>query len=97
MAPVIYITCLLGIICRTHVPYLLTLCDNPNTPFDRKFLIPAVISVIVNLLIAPFVFQTLPAGADWIAAYIVGCGATDISRDALKFVGGSVPALHALK
>jgi hypothetical protein len=93
----IYIASVLGIVARTLVPFLLTIKDNPETKFDRKFLVPVIISVVINLLVAPFVFEQLPAGATWTGAFIFGWGTTDISRDAMKLVGGSVPALSGVK
>ena len=97
MTITLYAVCALGIVSRTLVPYLLVLKDVPGTAFDRKFLLPALIGILINLLVAPFVFHAIPGGADWIVAYIIGWGATDISRDALKVVGSSVPALNAVK
>lgn len=94
---IIYIACALGILARTLVPYLLTIKDNPETKFDRKFLVPVIISVVVNLFVAPFVFEQLPAGATWVGAFIFGWGATDISRDAMKLAGGTIPAMSGLK
>ncbi len=93
----LYVVCALGIISRTILPYLVALRDAPETKFDRKFLLPPLIGILINLLVAPFVFKTIPGSADWIVAYIVGWGSTDISREALKFVGGTVPALNAVK
>jgi len=97
MNTIIYVVCGLGIVSRTIVPFLLALKDKPDTKFDRKFLIPPLIGIVINLLVAPFVFSTLPSGVDWVAAYIIGWGATDISRDALKLVGGNISALSRLK
>lgn len=93
----IYVACGLGIVSRTIVPFLLTLKDNPGTKFDRKFLIPPLIGIVINLLVSPIVFSALPSGVDWIAAYIIGWGSTDIGRDALKLVGGNIGALSGLK
>jgi len=93
----IYIACALGVLARTLAPYLLTLKDKPDTKFDRKFLVPVIISVVINFFVAPFVFAQLPAGATWIGAFTFGWGATDVSRDAIKLVGGSIPALSGLK
>jgi len=97
MNTMIYLSCALGIISRTILPFLLELKDKPNTKFDKKFILPAVLGIVVNLLVAPIVFGSIPVGADWIAAYIVGWGSTDISRDALKLVGGNIKALEFLK
>lgn len=97
MSTVIYLACIAGIVSRTLVPFLLTLKDNPDTKFDRKFLLPAAIAVLINVLVAPVVFSALPEGANWIASYLIGWGSTDISREALKAVGGTAPALNFLK
>ena len=63
---VIYIFCILGIVSRTLLPFFQTLRDEPNTKWDNKFLVPPVASLVINLMIAPFVFRELPAGADWV-------------------------------
>jgi hypothetical protein len=97
MSAAIYLACVAGTVSRTLVPFLLTLKDNPATKFDRKFLLPAAIAVLINLLVAPFVFSTLPTGASWIVSYMVGWGATDISREALKAIGGTAQSLSFLK
>lgn len=97
MSITLYLVCALGIVSRTIIPYLVVLKDNPGTKFDAKFLLPVAIGIILNLLVAPFVFGAIPTGADWIAAYIVGWGATDISREALKVVGSNVSALSGVK
>lgn len=97
MSPIIYVACVAGILGRTVVPYLQTLRDEPNTQFDRKFLVPAVISLVLSLLTAPFVLGQLPSGADWIAAFVFGWGANDISREAIKLAGANIQALGGLK
>jgi hydrogenase-4 membrane subunit HyfE len=51
---------------RVVVPYLQTLRESPETKFDRKFVVPAVVSVIIALILSPFVFAALPA--DQVAA-----------------------------
>jgi hypothetical protein len=93
---VIYIFCILGIVSRTLLPFFQTLRDEPNTKWDNKFLVPPVASLVINLMIAPFVFRELPAGADWITAYIIGWGVQDICREVAKSAG-NIPALNGLK
>lgn len=93
----IYLACLLGILSRIFFPYLILLRDNPETSFDRKYLVPAIISVLINLLAAPLILNQLAPGGNWINAWIIGYGATDVSRDFIKATASSVPALSPLK
>lgn len=93
----VYIACLVGIASRVIIPFLVELKDKPETTFDKKFFLPVIVSVVINLLAAPLVLNTLPAGASWISAWIIGWGATDVSREAIKIAAGFVPALGGLK
>lgn len=82
---------LLGIMARIIVPYLQTLKANPQTKFDRAFILPAVVSVLIGLLTTPLVLAVLPPSA-WESVTIQGLlgvfglawGATDISRQIQK-------------
>jgi hypothetical protein len=86
----VIIAVLLGIVARTVLPYLQTLRDNPDTPFDRKFFMPAVITVLMALLTSPLVFAAIPADQlnaavtfqGLILLFVAGWGATDVcARD----------------
>ena len=50
----------LGALARTLVPYLETLRDNPETSFDRKFLVPPVVSCVIALVTLPLALSALP-------------------------------------
>ena len=93
----IFLAAALGIISRTLLPFLLTVKDAPDTKFDRKFLLPVLMGVFANLLLAPAVFQSLSAEAGWIVAYLAGYGTTDLSRDLTKLVGANIDRLKWLK
>jgi hypothetical protein len=89
----VVVVVLLGIVGRTVVPYLEMLRNNPDTPFDRKFLVPAVVSVVIALITSPLVFAaippeqlsaaTLPALAVLFAA---AWGLTDVARAGQKLL-----------
>jgi hypothetical protein len=55
MTWLVVICALLGILGRTIVPYLEELKKDPNIKFDRKFLIPPLVSIIIALIGSPLV------------------------------------------
>ncbi len=92
MAGVI-IAVLLGISGRTIVPYLESLRDNPETKFDRKFLVPPVVSLAIGLIMSPLVLSAIPAetlnqvGVTGLAGiFAAAWGLTDIARSGQKLV-----------
>src|SRR5512139_2676245 len=90
----IIVAVLLGIVARTILPYLQTLRENPDTPFNRKFIVPAVITVLIALITSPLVFATIPPEQlnaaptfqSLIVLFAAGWGATDVVREGQKFV-----------
>lgn len=74
----VVIVALLGVVGRVLVPYLQTLKENPNTPFDRQFIVPAIASALIAVVGLPLILASLPDSA-WLA--------TDIKAYALVFVG----------
>lgn len=92
----LYLLVALGIISRTLVPYLIELQQHPETKFDKKYLVPPLISIVLNLVASPLVFNLVGADTNLVNAYILGWGSTDILRDGLKFVGTAVPQLSKL-
>lgn len=80
----LYAACVLGILARAALPYLVVLKENPETKFDRKFLTSPIAALVLDLLVAPFVLGEMPAGLDWIAAFTFGWASSDISRKILK-------------
>lgn len=81
----------LGAIARTVIPYLEMLRDKPGTPFDRKFLVPVIISCAIAVLMLPLTFGSLPeALLDQMTLSIIGVlfvagwGITDIVRAGQK-------------
>jgi hypothetical protein len=92
MAGVI-IAVLLGISGRTIVPYLEELRDKPETPFDRKFLIPPAVSLVIGLIMSPLVLSAIPPetlnqiGITGLAGiFAAAWGLTDIARSGQKVV-----------
>jgi hypothetical protein len=92
MAGVI-IAVLLGIAGRTVVPYLETLREKPDTKFDRAFLIPPVVSLVIGLIISPLVLSVIPpeqlqvATLPGMAAVFASAwGMTDIVRSGQKLI-----------
>lgn len=94
---IVVLACLVGIVGRTVIPYLQTLKDNPETKFDRKFFVPAVVAVLVNVFLVPLVLSTLPKGADWITAYLAGWSVTDQARELTVFLAKNVKPLNWAK
>ena len=91
MAGVI-VAVLLGIAGRTVVPYLEAVRDNPETKFDRKFLIPPVVSLLI-LIMSPLILSSIPAEQLQVVTvqglaglFAAAWGLTDIARSGQKFV-----------
>lgn len=89
----IVIAVLLGIAGRTVVPYLEALRDNPDTTFDRRFLIPPVVSLVIGLIISPLVLSVIPPDQLTVVTlpglagvFASAWGMTDIVRSGQKFV-----------
>lgn len=84
---------LLGIAGRTLIPYLEMLRDNPGTKFDRQFIVPPIISLVIGVLVSPLVFSALPPEAvanislqGLAATFTAAWGLTDIVRSGQKVV-----------
>ena len=86
----------MGALARTVVPYLQTLAENPDTPFDRQFLVPPIVSCIIALITLPLASGALPqelleaptvSTTGLIAVFLAVWGATDAARAGQKFVG----------
>jgi hypothetical protein len=89
----IIVFALLGVLGRTITPYLQALKDNPNTPFDRKFLIPPIVSVVIAVITLPLILSALPADAwlsntipGFVTVFVSAWGLTDIARAGQKVV-----------
>lgn len=86
---------LLGVLGRTLVPYLQMLRDNPDTPFDRRFLLPAAASALLAIIGLPLILAGLPDSA-WLATdvkafvlvFVGAWGLTDMARAVQKQGGG---------
>ncbi len=91
----IIIAVLLGIVGRTVLPYLQILKDNPDTTFDRKFVVPAVVTILIALLSSPLTFAAIPAEQlnaaptfqGLLVLFVAGWGATDVVRAGQKLLG----------
>ena len=93
---VVLIVAASGALARTLVPYLETLKDNPDTPFNRKFLIPPVVSSVISLVTLPLALSALPREmlesptlsiSGLAAIFLAVWGATDIARTVQKAAG----------
>jgi hypothetical protein len=89
----IIVAALLGITSRTVLPFLQTLKESPETKFDRKFLVPAVVSVIISLVFAPFVLLSVPLDAaptlqGMLITFAAAWGVTDVGRQGQKLISG---------
>lgn len=89
---------LLGIAARTILPFLLTLRDNPGTKFDRAFLVPAVVAILIALITSPLVFAAIPQDqlnnpapvfSDLVLLFVAAWGTTDVVREGQKLLSGS--------
>ena len=54
------VVAVLGALARTLVPYLEQLRDNPDTQFDRKFLLLPLVSCIIALITLPLALSAMP-------------------------------------
>jgi hypothetical protein len=84
---------LLGILARTLIPFLQVLKDAPETKFDRAFLVPAVVTLVIALLTSPLVFAALPQEqlnnpaptfASLVLLFVAAWGTTDVIRQGQK-------------
>ena len=82
-----------GALARTLVPYLETLRDNPETSFDRKFLVPPTVSCVIALITLPLALSALPkelmesaalSTSGLVAVFLAVWGATDVARQGQK-------------
>jgi hypothetical protein len=78
-----------GALARTLVPFLQALQENPDTVFDRKFLLPPIVSCIIALLTLPISLAALPPEllqpsalslSLLVAVFVAVWGVTDIAR-----------------
>jgi hypothetical protein len=84
---------LLGILARTVIPFLQVLKDAPKTKFDRAFLVPAIVTLLIALLTSPLVFVALPQDqlnnpnptfASLALLFVAAWGTTDVIRQGQK-------------
>ena len=63
---------ILGAAGRTSYDYLFVLLENPDTAFDRKYIITALVSIIFSFMSAALVFPNLqlPTGSDFMIMLI---------------------------
>jgi len=85
-----------GIAARVLVPYLQALREHPETKFDKKYLVPIVISLVLNVMLVPTIVKTLPVGTDYLLGFLAGWATTDVSREGTKLLG-LIPALKSLQ
>ena len=93
----LYLAVIGGIVSRTLVPYLVLIQQQPGIKFDRSFLVPPLIAVVLGILAAPLLFGSVTGSETYVSAYVLGWGGTDLIREGLKVLGGNVPRLAALK
>lgn len=73
-----------GVSARTVLPYLQTLKENPETKFDKAFLVPAVASLVISLLAVPFVLPSVPANSEWWTVYCIAFTGSYAVNDLLR-------------
>ncbi len=93
---VVLLVAALGALARTLVPYLETLRDAPDTAFDRKFLVPPLVSCVIALITLPLALSALPKDliesptlsvSGLVAVFLAVWGATDMARSGQKLIG----------
>ena len=89
----VIVAVLLGITARTVIPFLQVLRDAPETKFDRRFVVPAVVTLLIALLTSPLVFAALPPEqlnnpeptfASLTLLFVAAWGTTDVIRQGQK-------------
>ena len=93
----IIVAALAGVVARTLLPFLVTLRDNPNTPFDRAFLVPPLVSTLIAVFGLPLVLNALPPEVLnateqslqlFTTVFVAAWGASDIVREGQKLLSG---------
>ena len=79
----------LGCLCRTMLPYLKKLRDNPDMKFDKKFKATLVFNLIISGIATVLVMANMKAisGEPWIVfavGFSSGWGAQDIINRMVK-------------
>lgn len=85
--PLVILFAVLGIVARIVVPYLFVLKDHPETKFDRAYILPAIVSVLIGVLTSPLTIAALPpetwqavTPAALCGVFLAAWGMTDIVR-----------------
>ncbi len=82
-----------GIIFRTFVPYLNVLKQNPETKFDKKFILPPIVSLIASIPLAIALLPQVSSSSgnfiqDFVASFTLSYTAQDITREVQKATTG---------
>lgn len=88
----IIILVLFGAIARTILPYLQVLRECPDTPFDRKYFVPLIASVLTTLITIPLALATIPPNqfisdltiSSGVIFFLAGYGFNSVARDVQK-------------
>jgi hypothetical protein len=83
---------LLGALARTILPYLQVLRECPDTPFDRKYWVPLIASVLTTLITIPLAIATIPPNqfiseltiSSGVIFFLAGYGFNSVARDVQK-------------
>jgi hypothetical protein len=91
---IVVFVALLGVICRALVPFLQVLKDQPETTFDRKFVVPAIVTIVIAIFGLPLVLSGMPESAwaaidikGFVLVFVAAWGLTDIARAGQKQIG----------
>ena len=93
---IVLVVAALGALARTLVPFLQLLAEKPDTPFDRQFLVPPIVSCLIALITLPLALAALPkellelpsvTAMGLVNVFLLVWGATDAARAGQKFVG----------
>ncbi len=97
MSPTVFVVTvsIAAALARTLVPFLQTLRDNPETKFDRQFLVPPIVSSVIAVITLPIALSSLPPElmspaslnlSIGVAIFLAVWGATDITREIQKLL-----------
>jgi len=86
-----------GTVARVLIPFLHEWRANPDVKFDKKFVVPPILAIVMTLIGVPLLLPSIPpelASATALslsqigALFLIGWGGTDLLREGQKLVIG---------
>lgn len=84
----------LGLAARVFIPFLVERKNNPEMPWEWRFVWPQLVSFGLIVLVLPLVLDAVEEVAEmsWQVAWLAGWAAADVGRQIIKaFEGGEAP------